>query len=134
MKRPNRIAKKFFAALVLGACTFNAQANLYEDGLMAYAVGNFIEAGSLLMSAAEQGDAGAEHMLMRMFSEGKLYAANLEKETLKWTKKAAEQELRRVLDFLDLDAACYDFDTAARLPLRGYTGIFSRSTPWTANI
>lgn len=91
MKRPNGIAKKFFAALILGTCSINAQATLYEDGLMAYAVGNFAEAGSLLMSAAEQGDAGAEHMLMRMFSEGKLYAANLEKETLKWTKKAAER-------------------------------------------
>jgi len=87
----NHLAKKFLAAVVLGACAFNAQANHYEDGLMAYAVGNFAEAGNLLMSAAEQGNSGAEHMLMRMFSEGKLYAADLEKETLKWTQKAAEQ-------------------------------------------
>lgn len=90
MKRQNRNAKKLLAALVLGACAFNAHANQYEDGLMAYAVGNFAEAGNLLMSAAEQGDAGAEHMLMRMFSEGKLFSANLEKETFKWTQKAAE--------------------------------------------
>lgn len=91
MNRPQHIAKKFLAALVLGACAFNAQANLYEDGLVAYAVGNFAEAGNLLMSAAEQGDPGAEQMLMRMFSEGKLFAADPEKETLKWTRKAAEQ-------------------------------------------
>lgn len=91
MKSPTHHAKKFLAALVLGTCALNAQANLYEDGLMAYAVGNFTEAGNLLMSAAEQGNTGAEHMLMRLFSEGKLYAANLEIETMKWTQKAADQ-------------------------------------------
>lgn len=91
MKRPHHIAKSLLAALVLGTCSLNAQANLYEDGLMAYAVGNFAESGDLLMRAAEQGNTGAEHMLMRMFSEGKLFAANLDSEMLKWTQKAASQ-------------------------------------------
>lgn len=91
MKATTRYAKSIFAGLVLGACSLNAQANAYEDGLMAFAVGNFEKAGHLLMQAADEGNAGAEHMLMRLFAEGKLYAVNAEKETLKWTRKAAEQ-------------------------------------------
>jgi TPR repeat protein len=91
MKKTTRFAKSIFAGLILGACSLSAQASLYEDGLMAYAVGNFEKAGSLFMQAADKGDAGAEHMLMRMFSEGKLYAANPEQATLKWTRKAAEE-------------------------------------------
>jgi TPR repeat protein len=91
MNIAHRFTKNIFAGLLLGGCAFNVHADLYEDGLMAYAVGNYAEAGQLLISAADQGIAGADQMLMRMFSEGKLYAANLDQETLKWTKKAAEE-------------------------------------------
>lgn len=91
MKTTTRFAKSIFAGLVLGACSFTAHADAYEDGLMAFAVGNFEKAGHLLMQATDEGNTGAEHMLMRLFAEGKLYASNLEQETLKWTRKAAEQ-------------------------------------------
>ena len=47
--------------------------------------------GDHLMLAADEGNTGAEHMLMRMFSENKIYAKDLAKETLKWTRKAAEK-------------------------------------------
>ncbi len=77
--------------LVLGASAFSAQADNYEDGLMAFAVGNFQEAGRLFMNSADEGNAGAEHMLMRLFSEGKLYSSSLDNDTLKWTRKAAER-------------------------------------------
>lgn len=83
--------RNIFCSLALGAVAFNAQADLYEDGLMAYAVGDYVEAGQLLMGAADSGNEGAEHMLMRLFSEGKLHAKDLNKETLKWTQKAAEK-------------------------------------------
>lgn len=92
------IVRKGFVAralgsLVLGSVAFGAQADLYDDGLMAYAVGNYTKAGQLFMDAAEAGKPGAEHMLMRLFSEGRLYAENLDQETLKWTRKAAQQGL-----------------------------------------
>ncbi len=85
----------FFCKAVLGlslsVTVFSVQADLYEDGLMAYAVGNYAKAGQYFMSAADAGNNGAEHMLMRLFAENKLYAENIPSETLKWTRKAAEK-------------------------------------------
>ncbi len=78
-------------ALSLSLAALNAQADLYEDGLMAYAVGNYLKAGELFMGAADVGNTGAEHMLMRLFKENKLYAKDIQAETLKWTRKAAEK-------------------------------------------
>ena len=60
--------KKLFIGLSLSAAAVTVQADAYEDGLMAYAVGNFAEAGQSLMQAADEGNTGAEHMLMRLFS------------------------------------------------------------------
>ncbi len=77
--------------LILGASASSVQADNYEDGLMAFAVGNFQEAGRLFMHSADEGHAGAEHMLMRLFSEGKLYSSSLDNDTLMWTRKAAER-------------------------------------------
>lgn len=90
-----RIVKSTFCGLILSAAAFNAQADAYEDGLMAFAIGNYAEAGQHLMSAAEGGNTGAEHMLMRMFSEGKLFAKDIDQETLKWTRKAAEKGIKQ---------------------------------------
>ncbi|NOX91630.1 MAG: sel1 repeat family protein [Gammaproteobacteria bacterium] len=75
----------------LSVAAFGAQADLYEDGLMAYAVGNYVKAGQHFMSAADAGIVGAEHMLMRLFEENKLYARDIQAETLKWTRRAAEK-------------------------------------------
>ncbi len=77
--------------LTLSIVSFGAQANLYEDGLMAYAVGNYAKAGQDFMGAADAGEAGAEHMLMRLFEEKKIYAKDLQAEALKWTRRAAEK-------------------------------------------
>lgn len=91
MKFTTRFASNILCGLILGTGAINAQADSYDDGLMAFAVGNFQEAGQLFMDAAEQGNRGAEHMLMRLFTEGKLYSSNLQGDTLRWTRKAAEQ-------------------------------------------
>ncbi len=85
------LIRQAILGLSLSLLAFTVQASRYEDGLMAYAVGNFTQAGEDFMAAAEAGDAGAEHMLMRMFEENKLYAENLQAETLKWTRRAAEK-------------------------------------------
>lgn len=85
----------FFCKAILGlslsVTVFSVQADLYEDGLMAYAVGNYVKAGQHFMGAADAGNDGAEHMLMRLFAENKLYAEDIQSETLKWTRKAAEK-------------------------------------------
>ena len=88
---PTHTLKAILCGLMLSAAAFTAQADSYEDGLMAYASRNFAKAGQQFEAAAEQGNPGAEHMLMRLFSEGKLQAADLNHETLKWTRKAAEK-------------------------------------------
>lgn len=85
------IIRKAVLGLSLSLVAFGAQADLYEDGLMAYAVGNYAKAGQDFMGAADAGIAGAEHMLMRLFEEQKIYAKDLKAETLKWTRKAAEK-------------------------------------------
>jgi len=85
------IFRKTIFSLSLSVAAFGAQADLYEDGLMAYAVGNYVKAGEHFMEAADAGNAGAEHMLMRLFGENKLYAKDIQAETLKWTRKAAEK-------------------------------------------
>jgi len=78
-------------ALSLSVTAFGVQADLYEDGLMAYAVGNYVKAGQYFMDAADAGNDGAEHMLMRLFEENKLYAKDIQSKTLEWTRKAAEK-------------------------------------------
>lgn len=85
------IFRKAILGMSLGIVAFGVQANAYEDGLMAYAIGNYVKAGQNFIDAADAGDAGAEHMLMRMFEENKLYAKDVQTETLKWTRKAAEK-------------------------------------------
>ncbi len=90
-KMKKNVIGQMFAGVLMGATAFSVQADAYEDGLMAYAVGNYTEAGRLLMEAADAGQNGAEHMLMRLFAEGKLYSANAANDTLKWTRRAAEK-------------------------------------------
>lgn len=88
-----RITRTLTCGLILGASTFGAQADNYEDGLMAYAVGNFQQAASNFTSSAEEGNPGAQHMLLRMLSEGKLYSANLDDDRFKFALEAAQQGL-----------------------------------------
>lgn len=84
------LGRSLLCSLILTGAISTAQADTYDDGLMAFAIGNFQEAGRLFTKAAHDGHAGAEHMLMRLYSEGKLYAANGDAEALHWTRQAAE--------------------------------------------
>lgn len=95
MKHPIHTLRTALIGVMLGTAAFQAQADSYEDGLMAYTTGNFAEAGQYLMTAADSGIPGAEQLLMRMFSEGKLTAPNQEQEVLKWTRKAAEKGIKQ---------------------------------------
>lgn len=90
MRHPNHNVKSALLGIMLGTLALNTQADPYEDGLMAYTVGNFDKAGQLLMKAADQGDNGAEHLLMRLYSEGHLRVVDQDLETLKWTRRAAD--------------------------------------------
>ncbi|MEE8378771.1 MAG: tetratricopeptide repeat protein [Gammaproteobacteria bacterium] len=95
MKQPAKFVKTAIYSLMLGSFALTAHADSYDDGLMAYTSGNFTKASQYFMTAAEQGSSGAEHMLMRLFSEGKLQSADLNRETLKWTRKAAENGIKQ---------------------------------------
>jgi TPR repeat protein len=95
MKQPAKYVKTALCGIMLGVISTSTQAELYDDGLMAYTQGNFAQAGQHFIAAAEQGSPGAEHMLMRLFTEGKLTAKNLDSETLKWTRKAAENGIKQ---------------------------------------
>ena len=87
--------RTLLCGLALSATALSVQADSYDDGLMAYAVGQYIEAGKHFIVSANKGNAGAEHMLMRLYSENKLSAKNLDLETLKWTRKAAENGIKQ---------------------------------------
>jgi len=95
MKKPVCLLRNTLFGLVLSTIVFSAQAELYDDGLMAYTNGNYAKAGELFMAAAEKGNPGAEHMLMRLLTEGKLQATDMDKEILKWTRKAAENGIQQ---------------------------------------
>lgn len=95
MKYPIHRLRAVLAGVLLGTMAFQAQADSYEEGLVAYTTGNFAEAGQHLMAAAEKGNTGAEHLLMRLFTEGHLTAHNQDNEILKWTHKAAEKGIKQ---------------------------------------
>lgn len=95
MKHPIQTLRTALVGIMLGTAAVHAQADSYEEGLIAYSTGNFAAAGQHLMTAAEQGNSGAEHLLMRLFSKGHLTAKNQEKEILKWTHKAAENGIKQ---------------------------------------
>ena len=88
-----RISSTLTCGLILATSAFTAQADNYEDGLMAFAVGNFEEAASKFSASADEGNLGAQHMLMRMISEGKVFTANPDKNLFDVTLKAAQQGL-----------------------------------------
>ncbi len=95
MKQTTHLIRKTFCGLIFCAIAFSAQAEPYDDGLAAYTNGDYAKAGQQFMAAAELGSPGAEHMLMRLFTEGKLRAADMDNETLKWTRKAAENGIKQ---------------------------------------
>ncbi len=100
MKQPAKFIKTALCGLMLGTVALSAQADSYDDGLMAFAVGNFAEAGQQFMIAAEQGSSGAEHMLMRLLTEGKIHTTDLDRDTLKWTQKAAKYGIMAIPSML----------------------------------
>ena len=95
MKQASYLMRKTLCGLIFSAVAFSAQAEPYDDGLVAYTNGDYAKAGQQFMAAAEQGNPGAEHMLMRLFTEGKLHSADVDNETLKWTRKAAENGIKQ---------------------------------------
>jgi len=80
---------KAVMGLVLGGLSMSCNADSYEDGLMAYAVGDHALAASQFLVAAQSGNIGAEHMLARVYSEGSGVPRD-DAEAMKWTKKAAD--------------------------------------------
>ena len=71
----------------------SAMADRYEQGLVAYAEGDYQAAEQHFKSAAENGDAGAKHMLMRIYREQKVSVPDQQhndKQIKYWTTQAAQ--------------------------------------------
>ena len=54
-----QLLKNIALSLVLGGASLSSQADTYEDGLVAYANGEYAAASRFFLDAAEQGNAGA---------------------------------------------------------------------------
>jgi TPR repeat protein len=90
--RFNPIAISRMLVLLSAVVSFSALADNYEAGLVAYAQGDYQAAEQHFLSAAGQGDAGAKHMLMRLYTEHGAdihHNARNDKQALYWTRQAA---------------------------------------------
>ncbi|MGD8566755.1 MAG: tetratricopeptide repeat protein [Gammaproteobacteria bacterium] len=90
--RVNPIITSRVFVLILAVVSFTALADNYEAGLVAFAQGDYQTAEQHFLSAAEQGDAGAKHMLMRLYTEHNAEmqrTAHNDKQALYWTQQAA---------------------------------------------
>ena len=90
MKPQKILAQTLLSAVLSAGISLAAQASsFYDDGLVAYSEGNYSAAVSLFKQAVKAGEAGADHMLMRLYSEGK----GVEKDKVQafqWSLRAAE--------------------------------------------
>jgi TolA-binding protein len=68
----------FLLMLVFSLSASNVKADFYEAGLMAYVQGDYNRAEQAFRLAVKEGHGGAEHMLMRIFSEHKTQTKNAE--------------------------------------------------------
>lgn len=84
-----KFGKTIAMGLVLGGLSMSCNADSYEDGLVAYAIGDYPLAAQRFFDAANSGSVGAEQMLARMFAEGSGVQRD-SSEVLKWTRKAAQ--------------------------------------------
>ena len=72
-----------------GLVSFNALADSYDDGLVAFVQGDYRSAEQHFNSAAKGGNSGARHMLMRMHNEGKVAAPD-SRLAFSWNLQAAQ--------------------------------------------
>jgi len=76
-------------ALVLSVSQNPVAAAAYDNGLVAYAAGDYAVALKEFYAGAESGDAGAAHMLSKMYFEG-IGVPRDSTLAFKWTQRAAE--------------------------------------------
>ena len=82
------LTQKLCIATVCCVISCSVLADSYDDGLLAFAQGDYRSARQHFQSAAAAGDSGAQHMLMRMYSEGKGVEADTQ-QAFQWNLKAA---------------------------------------------
>ena len=90
MKIVKTISHTLASTLLLTGISFSAHASFYDDGLVAFAKGDYKNATALFEKAVAAGEAGAEHMLVRLHSEG----VGIQKdqvESFKWALASAEK-------------------------------------------
>ena len=77
-------------ALALTLSAVPVAADAWDDAVAAYNSGDYKSAARLFRPFAEQGDAGAQYVLGRMYSLGQGVPQDYA-EAMKWYRKAAEQ-------------------------------------------
>ncbi|WP_455221992.1 tetratricopeptide repeat protein [Kaarinaea lacus] len=83
------LTKKLRIATVCCVISCSALADSYDDGLLAFAQGDYHTAEQHFQSAAAAGDSGAQHMLMRLYREGKGAQPNAQ-QAFHWNLQAAQ--------------------------------------------
>jgi len=83
------ITRKLWIATMSCVISCNALADNYEDGLLAFALGDYQAAEQHFKSVASTGDSGAQQMLVRMYSGGKGVKPDA-RQAFQWNLKAAE--------------------------------------------
>lgn len=87
------------AFLLLGLTSFEAHADRYDDGMLAYTAGQYDVALNTWKDIADNGHSRAQFNLAYMYEFGIAVPANSE-QAVKWYQRSAEQGYARAQNFL----------------------------------
>ncbi len=99
MHYPRRFYPVIFAFLLLSLVPPGAQADRYDDGMLAYTVGQYDVALETWQTMANSGHSRAQFNLAYMYEFGIAVTANSE-EAVKWYTLSAQQGYARAQNFL----------------------------------
>ncbi len=99
MRYPRRFYTVICTFLLLALTPPGAQADRYDDGMLAYTAGHYDIALSTWKDIADSGHSRAQFILAYMYEFGIAVTANSE-EAVKWYQRSAEQGYARAQNFL----------------------------------
>lgn len=99
MQYRQRFYSVICAFLLLGLAPLSAQADRYDDGMLAYTAGQYDVALDTWKAMADSGHSRAQFNLAYMYEFGIAVTANSQ-EAVKWYQRSAEQGYARAQNFL----------------------------------